>query len=57
MNRTSGCLPLRKAKAFPPNFLVKKFSLGGQFPQMFGRSARKSAETVLLRKMSHNEIR
>ena len=34
---------LRKMQAFPPEFLVRKF---------FGRIARKSAETIHLRKIS-----
>ena len=37
---------------FAPNLLVRKFSVYGQFPQIFGRIDRKSAETVRLLKIS-----
>ena len=37
------------------DFLVWIFSVGGQFPQIFGRTARGSAETVHLRRISAPE--
>ena len=42
----------RKIQAFPPNFVVSKFSVNEQFLQIFGRIFRKFAETVRLREMS-----
>ena len=42
----------RKIQAFPPNFVVSKFSVNEQFLQIFGRISRKLAETVRLREMS-----
>ena len=36
---------------FPINFLVRKFSVNGQLPRIFGRITQKSAETVDLQKM------
>ena len=36
-------------QTFPPNFLVRKFSVNGQFPRIFGQTTQKSAETVRLR--------
>ena len=41
-----------KLQAFSPDFLVRKFSVNGQFLQIFGRIARKPAEIVRLRKIS-----
>ena len=37
-----------KVAGSPPNFLVRKFSVNGQFPQIFGRIVRKSTGTVRL---------
>ena len=39
-------ISLHKIQCFSPNFLVRKFSVNGQFPQVFGQIARKSSETV-----------
>ena len=51
-------LTLRKIQTFLPNFLVRKFSVNGQFPQIFGRFTKKSVETIreklLTRKLSRN---
>ena len=38
-------------QTFPPNFLVRNFSVNWQFPRIFGRISRKNAETVPLRKI------
>ena len=45
----------RKKPAFPPNFLVSKFSINGQFLQILGSFTQNSAETVY-GKFSHKEI-
>lgn len=39
-------------QAFPPNFVVPKFSVNGQFPYLFGQIVRKSAENAHLRTIS-----
>ena len=45
-------------QTFPPNFMMKKFSVNVQFPRIFLRITQKSAETVRLRKSysPENEI-
>ena len=42
---------MRKIQTFPPNFLVRKFSVNGQFPWISGRITQKSAEPVRLREV------
>ena len=46
---------LRKTQKFLPNFLMRRFSVNWQFPQIFGCLAQKSVETVPdhSRKLSH----
>ena len=39
---------MRKIQTFPPNFLVSKFTVNGQFLRISGRITQKSAETVHL---------
>ena len=45
-------ISLHKIQFFSPNFLMRKFSLNGQFQQVFERISRKATETVALRKIS-----
>ena len=42
---------MRKIQTFPHNFLVRKFSVNGEFPRISGRITQKSEETVRLREM------
>ena len=42
---------LRKIQAFRPNFVVRKFSINGQFVQIVRQFTRKSAETDHLQKI------
>ena len=45
-------LARRKKQAFPPNFLKGRFSVNEYVPQIVRRFARKSSETIRLRKVS-----
>ena len=44
-----------KIQAFWSNFLVRKFSVNGQFPRFFSQFAQKSVETFRLRKRKLDE--
>ena len=41
-------MTMGKIQAFPPSFPVKKFSVNGEFLQVFGSITQKFAEAVLL---------
>ena len=41
---------------FPPNFLVRKFSLNGQFPQISGESPENLQRMSAYGKFPHKEI-